>query len=244
MLVRCYNGFFVQVSITASPWVLGELSQNAPLVTDTLHTAGSYPFSERILRTIVYIAGGGSLILSRCFVTEAPPIRSEIIQGIGRRFPDLTTENIGLAEVHPSMHTINPVAHPGTLCYVVTPLEEDHLVYIALELHLPPYHRIGSISVQPRLSKLRLIAQTGIQIVCGPIGELCLCYLNGWELNTAQDERAYDGDFVICWLDQDGESSARIQLADDSLSGLNEEAHVVGNGAKNCDPHRVADNRQ
>ena len=132
----------------------------------------------------------------------------------------------------------------ATLCYVVTPLEEDHLVYIALELHLPPYHRIGSISVQPRLSKLRLIAQTGIQIVCGPIGELCLCYLNGWELNTAQDERAYDGDFVICWLDQDGESSARIQLADDSLSGLNEEAHVVGNGTENCDPHRVADNRQ
>ena len=223
-LVRCYNGFFVQVSITASPWVLGELSQNAPLVTDTLHTAGSYPFSERILRTIVYIAGGGSLILSRCFVTEAPPIRSEIIQGIGRRFPD--------------------VAHPGTLCYVVTPVEEDHLVYIALELHLPPYHRIGSISVQPRLSKLRLIAQTGIHIVCGPIGELCLCYLNGWELSTAQDERAYDGDFVICWLDQDGESSARIQLADDSLPGLNEEAHVVGNGTENCDPHRVADNRQ
>ena len=169
-LVRCYNGFFVQVSITASPWVLGELSQNAPLVADTLHTAGSYPFSERILRTIVYIAGGDSLILSRCFVTEAPPTRSEVIQGIGRRFPDLAMENIGLAEVHPSMHTINPVAHPGTLCYVVTPVEEDHLVYIALELHLPPYHRVGSISVPPRLSKFRLIAQTGIHIVCGPTG--------------------------------------------------------------------------
>ena len=52
-------------------------------------------------------------------------------------------ENIGLAEVHPSMHTINPVAHPGTLCYVVIPAEEDHLVYIALELHLPPYHHVG-----------------------------------------------------------------------------------------------------
>ena len=57
-LVRCYDGFFVQVSISASPWVLGELFQNAPLVADTLHTAGSYPFSERTLRTIVYIAGG------------------------------------------------------------------------------------------------------------------------------------------------------------------------------------------
>ena len=30
-LVRCYNGFFVQVSITASPWVLGELSQEYSL---------------------------------------------------------------------------------------------------------------------------------------------------------------------------------------------------------------------
>ena len=244
LLVRCYNGFFVQVSISASPWVLGELSQNAPLVADTLHTAGSYPFSERILRTIVYIAGGDSLILSRCFVTEAPPTRSEVIQGIGRRFPDLAMDNIGLAEVHPSMHTINPVAHPGTLCYVVTPAEEDHLVYIALELHLPPYHRVGSISVPPRLSKFRLIAQTGIHIVCGPTGELCMCYLNGWELSNAQDARVYNGDFIICWLDRDGDSSARIQLAEDSLPGLNEEAYVVSNGTENCDPHSVADTRQ
>ena len=72
-LVRCYDGFFVQVFISASPLVLSELSQNAPLVADTLHTAGSFPFSERTLRTIVYIIGGDSLILSRCFVTEAPP---------------------------------------------------------------------------------------------------------------------------------------------------------------------------
>ena len=199
-LVRCYDGFFVQVFISASPLVLSELSQNAPLVADTLHTAGSYPFSERTLRTIVYIAGGDSLILSRCFVTEAPPSRSELIQGIMRRFPDLAMENIGLAEVHPSMHTINPVAHPGTLCYVVIPVEEDHLVYVALELHLPPYHHTGSISVPPRLSKFRLTAQTGINIVCGPTGELCMCYLNGWELSNAQDSRVYDGDFIICWL--------------------------------------------
>ena len=224
--------------------MLSDLLQNAPLVADTLHTAGSYPFSERFLRTIVYIAGGHSLILSRRFVTEAPPTHAEVIQGIKRRFPDLAKENIGLAEVHPSMHTINPVAHPGTLCYVVTPAEEDHLVYVALELHLPPYHHVGSISVQPRLSKIRLIAQTGISIVCGPTGELCLCYLNGWELSTAQDARVYDGDFVICWLDQDGETSSRIQLADGSLPGLNEDGHVVGNGPENCDPHRVADNRQ
>ena len=49
---------------------------------------------------------------------------------------------------------------------------------------------------------------------------------------------------MICWLDQDGESSARTQLADYSLPGLNEEAHVVGNGTETCDPDRVTDNRQ
>ena len=116
-LVRCYDGFFVQVFISASPLVLRELSQNAPLVANTLHTAGSYPFSARTL--IVYIAGGDSLILSRCFITEAPPSHAELVLGIKRRFPDLAMDNIGLTEVHPSMYTINPVAHPGTLCYVV-----------------------------------------------------------------------------------------------------------------------------
>ena len=243
-LVPCYDGFFVQVFISASPLVLSELSQNAPLVAGTLHTAGSFPSSERILRTIVYIAGGDSLILSRCFVTEAPPSRSELIQGIMRRFPDLAMENIGLAEVHPSMHTINPVAHPGTLCYVVIPVEEDHLVYIALELHLPPYHHTGSISVPPRLSKFRLIAQTGINIVCGPTGELCMCYLNGWELSNAQDSRVHDGDFIICWLDRDSDASARTQLAEDPLPGLNEGVYPVSNGTETCGPNSVADTRQ
>ena len=104
--------------------------------------------------------------------------RSELIQGITRRFPDLAMENFGLAEVHPSMQTIDPVANSGTLRYVVIPAEEDHLVYIALELNLPPYHKTGSISVPPRLRKARLIAQTGINIVCGPTGELLV--LSQW----------------------------------------------------------------
>ena len=71
-----------------------------------------------------------------------------------------------------------------------------------------------------------------------------MCYLNGWELSNAQDARVYDGDFIICWLDRDGDSSARIQLAEDSLPGLNEEAYVVSNGTENRDPHSVADTRQ
>ena len=95
-----------------------------------------------------------------------------------------------------------PVANSGTIRYVVIPAEEDYQVYIALELNLPPYHNTGSISVPPHLHKARLISQTGINIVCGPTGELCICYHNGWELHGAQETNVHDGDFIVCWLDR------------------------------------------
>ena len=196
-LVRCYGGFFVQVVVSASPHLWSELYQNAPLVADTLHTVEVFPVSERTHRSIVYIAGGYSLILSRCYLTVALHSRSELIQGIRRRFPDLAMENFGLAEVHPSMQAMDPVANSGTIRYVVIPAEEDHQVYIALELNLPPYRNTGSISVPPHLHKARLIAQTGINIVCGPTGELCICYHNGWELHVAQEANVHDGDFIV-----------------------------------------------
>ena len=37
-LVRCYDGFFVQVLFFASPYLWSELYQSAPLVACTLHT--------------------------------------------------------------------------------------------------------------------------------------------------------------------------------------------------------------
>ena len=55
-LVRCYDGFFVQVFISASPFVLIDLSQNAPLVADTLHTA---IHSVSVLFGPLYILQGG-----------------------------------------------------------------------------------------------------------------------------------------------------------------------------------------
>ena len=44
----------------------------------------------------------------------------------------------------------------------------------------------------------------------------------------------YEGDFIICWLDRDSDSSARTQLAEDPLPGLNEEVYFVSNGTENC----------
>ena len=54
----------------------------------------------------------------------------------------------------------------------------------------------------------------------------------------------YDGDFIICWLDPENDSSARTQLAEDPLQGLNEEDYVVSNGAGNCGSRSDTDTRQ
>ena len=161
-LVRCDDGFFIHVLFFASPSLWSELYQSAPLLADTLHTVEVYPVSERTRRSIVFIAGGYSLILSRRYETVDLHSRSELIGGIQRRFPDLARENIGLVDVHPSMQAMDPIANLGIMRYVVVPVEEDYQVYIALELNLPPYHEIGSISVPPFLHKARLISQTGI----------------------------------------------------------------------------------
>ena len=53
-------------------------------------------------------------------------------------------------------------------------------------------------SVQ-NLNKQILITETGLDIVCGPQGELCVCYRNGFQLGFTQQEVA-DLDFVSCWL--------------------------------------------
>ena len=64
-LVRCDNGFFIHVLFFASPSLWSELYQSDPLLADTLHTVEVYPVSERTRRSIVFIAEGYSLILSR-----------------------------------------------------------------------------------------------------------------------------------------------------------------------------------
>ena len=209
----CNAGFFVHVLFFASPLLWSELYQSAPLLVDTLHAVDVHPGVGRARWSIVFIAGGYTLILSRRYETVDAHSKLELIGGIQRRFPDLATENIGLVEVHPSMQAMDPIVNVAKQRSVVIPVEEDFQVYIALELNLPPYHEIGAIFVPPVLHKERLISQIGMNLVCGPTGELCICYHNGWELHGAEETTVRDGDFIVCWLDNNSEESTRTYIS-------------------------------
>ena len=123
-LVLCNAGFFVHVLFFASPALWSELHQSAPLLVDTLHTVDVHPGVERARWSIVFIAGGYTLILSRRYETVDVRSKLELIGGIQRRFPDLAAENIGLVEVHPSMQAMDPIVNVAKKRYVVVPVEE------------------------------------------------------------------------------------------------------------------------
>ncbi len=155
-----------------------------------------------------YIAGGYTLIFSRYYERVDAHSKIELIGGLHQRFPDLVSENFDLVKVHPSVHTLDPVVNLAKQRYVVAPVEGGPNVIVVLKLDLPPYTDIGAIFAPPVLDKGRLVMQTGIDLVCGPDGELCVCYHNGWELQSEEEATVHDGDFIVCWFDTQPKETA------------------------------------
>ena len=108
--------------------------------------------------------------------------------GLRKRFTDLANENFDLVLVHVSAQVLDPVVNYAKRRYVLVFIDEGLLDVVAmLKLDLPPYHRVGAIFVPKVMDKTSLVMQTGIDLVCGPDGELCACYHNGWELQSGVD---------------------------------------------------------
>ena len=97
---------------------------------------------------------------------------------------------------------VEPVAQPGWMTQLVIPTVEDDDTPVALfKAALYPYDGIGAIYVPPVLTKYILIIDTGLDIVCGPRGELCACYHNGNLMDHSRTEVS-DLDFLSCWLSE------------------------------------------
>ena len=161
--------------------------------------------------SVVYIAGGHTLISSRVYERVDVHGQAALIRGLHQRYPDLVDDNSYLVKVHWSICSLEPVVNHAKERYVLAVIEEDLVEpTVVLKVDLPPYVDIGAIRVPQTLTKRRLILQTGLDLVCGPGGEICACYHNGYELLSGETVTADDGDFFACWLDGEPQRSLLV----------------------------------
>ena len=244
-LIRCVNGFFIRVHFLSTPFLLSELYHSAPLHAATLHTVTEYPSANDVRCSIVYIAGGYTLIWSRVYERVDVHAKVVLTGGLHQRFPDLVDVNFDLVKVHGSISTLDPVVNHAKAHYVLAVIEEEPVESIVvLKLDMPPYVDIGAIFVPQTLTKNRLIIQTGIDMVCGPAGEVCACYHNGYELLSGEETTAYDGDFFACWLEAEPQKATSV-AAEENPAGSSASGWVP-TGESNCSPPAAdgVDNRQ
>ena len=89
----------------------------------------------------------------------------------------------------PKKKMVEPVAQPGWSVQLAIPIvEDDNTPVVLFKAVLSPYEGLGAIYVPPVVNKYILIMDTGLDIVCGPHGELCECYHNGLPMSHAQTE--------------------------------------------------------
>ena len=206
--MQCENGFFMQVRFLSTPFLLSELYRSAPMHVACLHTVTDYPRADDVQWSVVYIAGGHTLISSRVYERVDVHGQAALIRGLHQRYPDLVDDNSYLVKVHWSICSLEPVVNHAKGRYVLAVIEEDLVEpTVVLKVDLPPYVDIGAIRVPQTLTKRRLILQTGLDLVCGPGGEICACYHNGYELLSGETAIADDGDFFACWLDGEPQRS-------------------------------------
>ena len=211
-LIRCESGFFIRIQFLSTPFLLGELYHSAPLHAATLHTVTEYPGAHDVRWSVVYIAGGYTLISSRIYERMDVHCKDVLKGCIHQRFPDVVDMNFDLVKVHWSISAIEPVVNHAKSHYILAVIEEEpEESIVVLKLDLPPYVDIGAIFVPLTLTKRRLITQTGIDMVCGPEGEVCACYHNGYELLSGEDTTAYDGDFFACWLEDEPPQATSVE---------------------------------
>ena len=199
-LVSVESGFYLRVHLEGSPHLVSQMvaiSHTQQLHRHPTIITGGYTHNRG---TTVYIPGGNRLTLCRKINLIGPNLEQDVEATLRRRFPDLAQDNFGTGLVHRSYYLTEPVADPGWDIRLVIPVVEDDITPVVLfKAVLSTYEGLGAIYVPLYLNKQILIKETGLDIVCGPQGELCICYHNGLQLGLTQLEVA-DLDYISCWL--------------------------------------------
>ena len=204
-LVTCESGFYLRISLEVSSYLVSQIEHMASSHTLQLHRPSTIftDGSSRNRGTTIFIPGGNTLIMSRKVTLLGPNCDRDIEGALRNKFPDLARENFGIGQVHSSYFLVDPVAYTGWSVQLVIPVVDgDHTPVVLFKAVLSNYEGLGGIYVPPVLTKYILITDTGLDIVCGPLGELCACYHNSLPLGTSPAEVA-DFDFISCWLAED-----------------------------------------
>ena len=214
-LVGVERGFYLSVNWLGSPHLVSQIEHVAISHTQQLHRrptilTGGYinSYVQQTRGTTVYIPGGNRLVFSRKIDLIGPTLARDLDGALRGRFQDLTQDNFDIGLVHLSYYLTEPVADPSWEIRLVIPVVEDDITPVVLfKAVLSTYEGQGAIYVPPSLNKQMLLSETGLDIVCGPQGELCACYHNGFQLGFTRLEVA-DLDFISCWMVEENPAEA------------------------------------
>ena len=176
-LIAAESGFYLSVSWEGSPSLVSQIEHMAISHTQQLHRHSTIITGGYIHNggTTVYILGGNRLIFSRKINLIGPNLQRDIEGALRARFPDLAQDNFDIGLVHLSYYLTEPVADFGWEIRLVIPVVEDDTTPVILfKAVLSTYEGLGAIYVPPTINKHILITETGLDIVCGPQGDVCL----------------------------------------------------------------------
>ena len=203
-LVNCFDGFFVQVTVTCCRALLDHIVAAAPIIVPQLHVDPVVLPDPQLLQVTAYVPGGDTLISSRsASVADRRDRVYAVLQTLLRqRFPDMSHVGFNVVKVHPSSSMLDPtfLSQKEKVVAVYTDEVLRLNAVVLLRLSFPPYEEEGAIYTLRRLRLHALIGQLGLASLCGQDGDNCLCYINGIELTNDIEAAVEDAAFISCWM--------------------------------------------
>ena len=203
-LVNCFDGFFVQVTVTCCRALLDNILAAAPIMVPQLHVDPLMLPDPQFLQVTAHVPGGDTLISSRSasLVDRRDRVYAVLHTLLRQRFPDMLHVGFDIVKVHPSSSWLDPTflsqKEKAVVVYTDDVLRQNAVVF--LRLSFPPYEEEGAIYTLRRLRLCALVSQLGLSSLCGYDGDNCLCYANGIELTNDIEAAVEDAAFISCWM--------------------------------------------
>ena len=164
-LTNCFDGFFVQVTVTCGRTLMDNLIVAAPIVSPRMHLDPLVLPDPQVLQVIAFVPGGDTLISSRTLMVIQrrdrvfPVLHTEL----RRRFPDMLHVGFEILTAHPSSKRLDPCYCPQKEKVVI--VYTDELLRgdasVLLRLCFPPYEEEGAVYLPRRLLMKTLVRQLG-----------------------------------------------------------------------------------